>query len=318
MCKCRFVVVTTYYFGRENNPSGYDRLLRSLRATQRELGREGAIVLVANGTDDGAARPEVVVREALPATWDQDPRPRLISIPRNAGSVGAHNTGFHFAAREFRQAEWICSVQANSVVEEGWVQSVDGYTERCEVGGVASRLLVEEQPWIIRSDGHFLREGLTLDLNNREVAAGAVEPNARGRIFPCLSACALRRQLVLDVIDRYGNLICPFIEHYGDCTDIAMRARAVRPETCFVRGEGVVARKRWPTLDRRIALTSQIVAAARYYVNRRAEAERRVLGSPRDAGLFTAVREAADRILAEPYSWTGAVIPQADGLDEIW
>lgn len=93
--------------------------------------------------------------------------------------------------------------------------------------------------------------------------------------FPCLSAALFSRNLVQSVWDRYGNFVCDWLGHYGDCTDVALRAAHVG-KAIFASTPKAVALKRWPTIVPDKAAVSQLVAATRYYSGKGAAAIGRI------------------------------------------
>src|SRR5205807_4276995 len=93
--------------------------------------------------------------------------------------------------------------------------------------------------------------------------------NARKRYslgqFPCLSASLFRKSLVESIWNKYGDFVCEHLCQYGDCTDVALRARTVDPSVIFKYSEAALALKRRPTLDRCKIAASQLLAASLYY-----------------------------------------------------
>ncbi len=308
MASPKAFIVTPYFFDKSREQD-YDRLLRSLRASERELDGRGQIILIANGTEEGAEDPSIVAADALPANSPIVP----IRLRRNSRIVGGTNAGFKAAhALSTSSDDLICSVQSSAVLQPGWVSAVIDVAQEKEFFGVATRLIVEEQPHYVRSDGHCLVGHCTYDrsflrkVNDPTFIEKKCKPQCEV-IFPCLSACAYRAELVGAILERYGNFVSRFISRNGDCTDIAMRAFHAIEGSCFAFAADAVATKRWSKQDEVAEIACQLMLADLHFrPSQRQQARQRVAGKVGFDVLLQAEEE-ADRMVAirrasEPYT----------------
>ena len=311
--ECIPTIITCYHFGL--GTTAYERLLRCLRSSLRQIGERGRIILVANGVRDGAADPDHVIRDLDP------PHPEKITpvvLSTNARNVGGLNAGVNMALQfPATGDEWIGSVQSSVVLKRGWLSSASEIVaDNGEINAVFGRLLFEEAEDTIWADGHQLREARTSNINyNKPTTSSDLQkPGTSG--LPCLSAAFFRKDLVDKIVARYGEFVCEHVPHYGDCSDVALRVRAVaKPNFAFCVNS--VAAKRMPKRDRARELCSQLVAADRYYDNLAAVKER-IRGNVKDRRyLIDAEREAND-LLGRQYSRLGAKAPRTTWGKEAW
>ena len=109
-----FIIITPYHFGAERADE-YRRLIRSLRASLRETDGRGRVILVANGTQGGAADPSKVLQDLSVSSKAQID---VIKLQDNAGSVGALNAGIEEALIRTKRGEdaWIGKVDSSAVL----------------------------------------------------------------------------------------------------------------------------------------------------------------------------------------------------------
>lgn len=313
----RLTLITAYHFDASNTVE-YARLLRSLSASVRELNSHGALILVANGTQVS----EAGIRAEDPAKVIADLKvPRsasicVVELRANAGNVGGLNAGIARALVDSNDSDhWIGSVQSSAVLRPGWLDAVYKEGKSQSAQAAFGRLLLEDQPDRVLADGHCLREGLTKCVHYMKPthSVGAHDERA----FPCLSAAIYRKDLIERIVKKYGNFVCENLVHFGDCTDVAVRAKDVDASAVFAYCAEATALKRSLAKDSVRECCSQLLAAKLYYENRDSEAEGRVF--KKLPQLFVDIqREAGDRS-RRPYSWTKAPAPPArSSLDPNW
>lgn len=302
-------LITCYHFGRANSDA-YGRLLRSLRASVREVGSDGRIILVANGTEEGAESPLGVVRD-LPMESQNCVVP--ITLQFNARNVGSLNAGIAHALKfsPDRENEWIGQVQSSVVLNPEWRAAL--FSGESTPDALFGRLVYEDDPSLIWADGHTLECGLTWNAAfNRPISRA---PAATTSTFPCLSAAVFRKKAMEAVVKRYGNIVSERLPHYGDCTDVALRLINCG-YGAFEFKQAATALKRRPKRDLTQEAVSQLVAARLYYENRRQDAEQR-LKAKRPMEYVDAQRQ-TDAIISASYGVTDAPPPSAGVLDRGW
>lgn len=313
----RVTLITAYHFNASDTVA-YARLLRSLSASVRELNSRGALILIANGTQVS----EAGIRAEDPAKVIADLKAPgsasicVVELRANAGNVGGLNAGIARALVDSNDSDhWIGSVQSSAVLRPGWLDAVYNEGKRRSAQAVFGRLLMEDQPDRVWADGHHLCKGRTMCVHYMEPADSVGPPDKCA--FPCLSAAIFHKDLIKCIVKKYGNLVCENLAHFGDCTDVAVRARAVDASAVFAYCAEAIALKRSPAKDSVRECCSQLLAAKLYYDNRDSEAEDRVF--KKLPQIFVDIqREAGDRS-RRPYSWTKAAAPPApSSLDPIW
>lgn len=309
-------IITPYHFGKTQSEA-FCRLIDSLLVSLTQICRHDHLILVANGTKEGAADPaeviEVLKMNGLPGTClDQIVR---LTIERNEMYVGALNRGVKKALE--LNTEWIASVQSSAKLLPGWIDRSLEMGRDSSIGAIFGRILREEDREMIHNDGHILNEGRTLDVNHEKILN-------RDKLcppgdFPCLSAGLFRRSLVNKLVSRFGDFVCENLSQYGDCTDIAIRARSVEPNLIFAYCKEAVALKRKPKQDYLKICCSQVLAAAFYYSNKQREelAEDRVIKKVQ-AQFFLDVKKMAEWRKEAKYCPNGISPPKAYGLDRAW
>jgi len=305
-------LITPYHFG-SSDDIAYTRLLRSLSASIGELKSSGTLILVANGTNAGAADPADVIRDLRPPACTSI---CVVELRTNVGNVGGLNAGIARALVASSETDqWIGSVQSSTVLRPGWLDAAFEKGQRQGTQAVFGRLLLEDQTDLVWADGHSLCKGLTRCVNYlKPTLTDGVQGTPA---FPCLSAAIFRGDLVERIVQKYGNFVCESLNHFGDCTDVALRALTVEPAIAFAYCPGAIALKRLPTKDLARECCSQLLAAKFYYEGRSDCAERRVF--PKLPQLFMEVQREADARYRRPYSWTGEQPPRAPRvLDPSW
>lgn len=305
-----FTIITCYHFG-PSSAVDYDRLLRSLTSSLDQLGNRGRLILVANGTDDGAEKPEKVLSKIQS---EHAGRVIPIALRENVRNVGGLNKGIQ-RALEFpacSQNEWIGSVQSSVVLNDGWFTAIENEVNQFQrtVDGAFGRLVDEKNPKRIWADGHKLSGWKTLNVSYDKT------PESCDKSFPCLSAAIFRRAVVEAIVEKYGSFVFPELEHYGDCTDVALRARSVS-KGLFQFCKEAVASKRWPTTLGRKALSSQIIAAGLYWKEK--DALYKSVESLAKNDEIQYVNDpvlSAVRILLRSYSSTDVLPPEASLLTQ--
>lgn len=302
-------LITCYHFGRVNTDA-YDRLLRSLRASVREVGSDGRVILIANGTKDGAELPLDVIRD-LPL--ESQNRVVPVTLQFNARAVGGLNAGVAHALKFSPDCEneWIGQVQSSVVLNPGWRSAL--LSGESTPDALFGRLVYEDDPSLIWADGHTLDRGLTMNAAfNRPISCA---PEATTATFPCLSAAVFCKKAMEAVVKRYGNMVSERLPRYGDCTDVVLRLINCG-YGAFEFKQAATALKRRPKRDLTQEAVSQLVAARWYYESRRQDAEQR-LKDKRPIEFVDAQRQ-ADAIVSASYAVTDAPPPTAGGLDRGW
>ena len=119
--KLPFTIITLYHFN-ESSIEAYSRLLRSLRASVREVGKSGRVILVANGTEEDAADPVKVIEDL---GISKSAPISVVTLQRNAENVGGLNAGIEMALEfPLGDDEWIGSVQSSVTLLPGWIDSI--------------------------------------------------------------------------------------------------------------------------------------------------------------------------------------------------
>lgn len=314
MPNAQCIIVTPYHFGPSDRVS-FSRLVRSLQVTIEELDERGKLVLVANGTEDGAAEPYEVLRQLSAPTNVVTP----VTLRKNANNTGGLNAGIAMALRLASTSEtsWIGSVQSSVTLSPGWLTSMLEVEAGSSTCGLFGTLKLEGKPETVWANGHYLCEGKTYQKKPES-------DRAKERVsFPCLSACLFRGTAVAAVVERYGNFVCENLPHYPDCTDVALRLLTVNSRATFQYESKASGLKREPTFDIERVLTSQIVAARLYYPShcgeravRRAHDKLKAIGASHR--LIDVLRD-ADKRVAKRYSPSEPSPPSASALfDPDW
>jgi hypothetical protein len=270
------------------------------------------LVLVANGTTQGAAKPSDVLADLRRPS---STRICVVDLARNVQNTGGLNAGVNRALM-IAGVEWIISVQSSAVLFSGWLNAVTQLHGTEPNGGRFGRMLIEDQTDRIWADGHFVDCGKTKNVNYCQPLV--VHPTQVKPAIPCLSAAAFPRSIVEQVVQVYGTLVCENLQHYGDCTDVAFRILSINPDATFHFCPDAVATKRIPERNARIECYSQMLAARLYYDSSKvAIADSRAF--KRLLGEFVEVQREVIERAGRWYACTQRTPPKAPkNIDQCW
>jgi GT2 family glycosyltransferase len=191
------------------------------------------IIVVDNGSEDGSA---AMVREfALPI--------RLIENRENKGFCAANNQGFSVS-----QAEYVALLNNDAEADPGWLAAlleaiqVKPDVGESDIGMVASKILVWEEPTIIDKCGHLIYP----DGQNRGRGHGQVDRGQFNRQEEALwpdGCAALYRRAMLDEVGGFDEEFFA----YADDAELGLRAR-IAGWTCLYAPTAVVRHHRGATL----------------------------------------------------------------------
>jgi len=300
-------LITVYHFN-SSKADSYARLVRGLRSMARQLGPNDKLILVANGIRDGAEDPDKVLKEVDSAHPE---RIEPVVILNNIHASGGLNVGISAALRQ--RCHWIGSVQSSVVVGAGWLETMRSKAHSSKADGFAGRLVYEEQPDTIWSEGHYLKCGLTQDIRYNRALNDPGEIGDRWA-FPCLSAALFSAKTVQSVVDNYGNFVTERLPHYGDCTDVALRCARLGHKA-FSLVEDARGTKRRPHRERAEIMCSQLLAAQRYYSDRFEEVRKSLEDSKYVRFLDDALRCALN-LDSGQYSPKNQPPPKASNLED--
>lgn len=259
----KILFIVTYHFN-SKDILAYDRLIRCLRSIILQIKKEDKILLIANGLEQGAEDPDNVIKSVGLGSSYFLP----YKIENNKGNVGALNEGMEIAIKCFGVFKFIANIQSSVVINSNWVKLILGNFENEKIELCSGRLVIEGNEDFIWADGHYLEGGKTKNSNFRKFISKETNTDVpiKSKCFPCLSAVMIKRSLCEDIIKKYGNFISPTLPHYGDCTDLALRAYEIKQDvSIFLINKEAVAVKRLPILDEYKVSVSQILAAYWYY-----------------------------------------------------
>lgn len=195
------------------------------------------IIVVDNGSDDGSS---TFVKE-LAASF---PRPiRLIENGENRGFCAANNQAFAVS-----QTEYIALLNNDAEAQPGWLAAmfdaihVKPDVGESDVGMVASKILVWEDPRIIDKCGHLIYP----DGQNRGRGAGQIDQGQFNRQEEALwpdGCAALYRRAMLDEVGGFDEEFFA----YADDAELGLRAR-IAGWTCLYAPGAVVRHHRGATL----------------------------------------------------------------------
>jgi GT2 family glycosyltransferase len=195
------------------------------------------VVVVDNGSEDGSS---AFVNE-LAASF---PRPiRLLANSENKGFCAANNQAF-----DVSQAEYIALLNNDAEADPGWLQAmfeairVKPDVGESDVGMVASKILVWEDPRIIDKCGHLIYP----DGQNRGRGTGQLDQGQFDRQEEALwpdGCAALYRRAMLDEVGGFDEEFFA----YADDAELGLRAR-IAGWTCLYAPGAVVRHHRGATL----------------------------------------------------------------------
>jgi GT2 family glycosyltransferase len=210
-----------------------DLLRACLNSLAAQTFTDFEIIVVDNGSDDGSAE---MVREIG--------RPiKLIENRENRGFCAANNQGFSVS-----QSEYVALLNNDAEADPGWLQAlldavrVKPDVGESDVGMVASKILVWEDPSIIDKCGHLIYP----DGQNRGRGHGQVDRGQFSRqeevLWPDGCAALYRRAM----LDEVGGFDEEFFA-YADDAELGLRAR-IAGWTCLYAPGAVVRHHRGATL----------------------------------------------------------------------
>jgi GT2 family glycosyltransferase len=195
------------------------------------------LIVVDNGSDDGS--PAFVQDLAM-----RFPRPvRLIQNQENKGFCAANNQGFAES-----QADYIALLNNDAEADPRWLQAmfdairVKPDVGESDVGMVASKILVWEDPRIIDKCGHLIYP----DGQNRGRGTGQIDKGQFDRQTEALwpdGCAALYRRAMLDEVGGFDEEFFA----YADDAELGLRAR-IAGWTCLYAPGAVVKHHRGATL----------------------------------------------------------------------
>jgi GT2 family glycosyltransferase len=214
-----------------------DLLRACLDSVARQTFLDFEVIVVDNGSDDGST---AMVRELAEAL----PRPlRLIENKENRGFCAANNQGFAVS-----QAEYIALLNNDAEADPGWLEAMLAAIRlkpdvgESDVGMVASKILVWEDPRIIDKCGHLIYP----DGQNRGRGSGQVDRGQFNRqeeaLWPDGCAALYRRAMLNEV----GGFDEEFFA-YADDAELGLRGR-IAGWSCLYAPGAVVRHHRGATL----------------------------------------------------------------------
>ena len=195
------------------------------------------VIVVDNGSGDGSV---ALVRELAEAF----PRPlRLIENSENRGFCAANNQGFAVS-----QAEYIALLNNDAEADPGWLEAMLAAMRlkpdvgESDVGMVASKILVWEDPRVIDKCGHLIYP----DGQNRGRGSGQIDRGQFNRQEEALwpdGCAALYRRAMLDEVGGFDEEFFA----YADDAELGLRGR-IAGWSCLYTPGAVVRHHRGATL----------------------------------------------------------------------
>ncbi len=195
------------------------------------------VIVVDNGSQDGSP---ALVKE-LGASF---PRPlHLIENSENRGFCAANNQGFALG-----QSEYVALLNNDAEAEPGWLEAMLRVIQikpdvgESDVGMVASKILLWEDPTVIDKCGHLIYP----DGQNRGRGHGQVDQGQFNRQEEALwpdGCAALYRRAMLDEVGGFDEEFFA----YADDAELGLRAR-IAGWTCLYAPAAVVRHHRGATL----------------------------------------------------------------------
>jgi len=215
-----------------------DFLHACLASLARQKGVEFETIVVDNGSEDGSAD----MAEAEFAA-------RVIRNAGNRGFCAANNQGIAAARGEF-----VALLNNDAEAEPGWLAALDRACRRApEIGMVASKILVWEDPRRIDKAGHLIYP----DGQNKGRGSGALDTGQFDReeevLWPDGCAALYRKQM----LDEIGGFDEDFFA-YGDDAELGLRAR-IAGWKCIYTPLAVVRHHRGSTLGKDSARRLELI-----------------------------------------------------------
>jgi len=195
------------------------------------------VIVVDNGSDDGSSTFVKELSEAFP-------RPiRMIENLENRGFCAANNQGFSVS-----QAEYVALLNNDAEADPGWLGAlfdairIKPDVGESDVGMVASKILVWEDPRIIDKCGHLIYP----DGQNRGRGAGQLDQGQFNSLEEALwpdGCAALYRRAMLDEVGGFDEEFFA----YADDAELGLRAR-IAGWSCLYAPGAVVRHHRGATL----------------------------------------------------------------------
>lgn len=202
------------------------------------------VVVVDNGSTDGS--PEMIVSE-----WQANPLfpVKLLANRENRGFCAANNQGFAASDTEF-----VALLNNDAEAEPNWLQAmVRAFDGRPDVGMVASKILVHEDPRRIDKVGHLIYP----DGQNRGRGTGELDRGQYDRVEEILwpdGCAAMYRRAMLDEIGGFDEDLFA----YGDDAELGLRAR-IAAWKCLYVPTAVVRHHRGATLGVRSSRRLELI-----------------------------------------------------------
>jgi GT2 family glycosyltransferase len=195
------------------------------------------VIVVDNGSSDGSV-------ELIRHLAESFPRPlRLLENPENRGFCAANNQGFAVS-----QGEYIALLNNDAEADPGWLGAMLAAIRlkpdvgESDVGMVASKILVWEDPRIIDKCGHLIYP----DGQNRGRGSGQLDRGQFNRQEEALwpdGCAALYRRAMLDEVGGFDEEFFA----YADDAELGLRAR-IAGWSCLYAPAAVVRHHRGATL----------------------------------------------------------------------
>lgn len=188
------------------NWNGLRWLRPCLDSLRRQTYRDFEILVVDNASTDGSVA-------ALACEY---PEVRILKMERNVGYAGGCNAGFRIA-----RGEIFVVLNNDTEADPGWLAAlVEALDRHPEVGAVASRVMIYDQPHLLNAAGDLYRRDGTAD--SRGVWQPFGPPYDRETyVFGASGAAAAYRRQMLEEIGFFEEC---FFMYYED-VDLAWRAQ---------------------------------------------------------------------------------------------